>query len=430
MSLDCSGIVPKNCIRDYVFPNKSKLASSKCKLVYVVLILKDNVEDYRSSFCVIMIREEAIELSKLIEGKGSCLIVNEVLNRSYTIIGFKYQQQVTCGWKPTVILKDGNLFFQLSNSRSSSQLKYSLIRTNLYDEYGKLLEKDVFVAYDIFYDSVNKRCYLSYYKDGENRKCYVDHEDIKVKDKSIYDSGFDYIPCTYYERGDVSVGEPIKNTLVQLVLNTGQEVEVAMLEENIKYMVSSFRPNEVIKIDKLPVVVVGYTVKGETTELADCYYDETGLHLITKNYPYDTKNLYRVTLEQGISIEFSSNSRLGESNIILFDNKAIQMESVERIGKVKFLGMDNSKYGEPLQRFNSVYILKINLTGKIMSVRISAIDYMLMENSNDNYIIIDNNIEKIDSYIIDAKIAKELNPNVTLDVVGGYNVLRFFPENK
>lgn len=430
MSLDCSGVVPERCVEDYVFPNKSKLASSKCKLVQVVLVLKDNLEDFRSSFYVTMLREEAIELSKLIEDKGTCLIVNEALNKSYTIMGFRYQQQDTYGVRPNVILRDGNLFFQQGNKNTHGLPEYRLICTNLYDEYGKLIEEDVFINYREFLNSVCNRCYLSYYKNGKNIKCYVDNKFISISDNSLSDYTLNFIPCTYYERGNVSVGEPIENKVVQLILNTGQTVEMVMLEENINYMASSVKPNEVITIDNLPVVVIGYTVMGKITELADCYYDETGLHLINKNYSYSTKYLYRVRLEQGITIGFSSGFKLKEPEVMLFNNKAVRVASMEMIGEAKFVDMGDTQSNKLIRRFHSVYMLKINLNGKIISVLISAIDYMLMQNSNYNYIVIDDNLEKIDSYIIDTKTTEGLEPNVALEVVGEYSTLRYFPESK
>lgn len=430
MSLDCSGIVPKNCIMNYTLNRKSDLASVKSNTVWVILILKENLESYWGGFSVTMFKEEAIELSKLIEDKGSCLIVNEALNNSYTIIGFRYRKLGSDVRKPNVILRDGNLFFQEGNTSTHAIPDYMLIRTNLYDEYGRLLEKDVPVNSSKLAYSVREGHYLSYCKDGENRKCYVDDKNISVVCGYVRYIRLDFIPCTYYDEGNVSIGEPINNRMVQLILNTGQLVKVSMLEENLKYMISSVKPSEVVTIGNMPVVVTSYSVMEETSELADCYYDETGLHLITKEYDSNAKYLYRATLEQGISIEFSSNSRLEELRTIVFDNKVVRILSIENIGRVNFFEISNSSYHDPLRRFNSLYMLKINLNGEVMSVVISAIDYMLMQSGNDNYIVIDNKPREIYSYVIETKTTEGLRPDVVLDIIGGCSMLRFFPENK
>lgn len=96
---------------------------------------------------------------------------------------------------------------------------------------------------------------------------------------------------------------------------------------------------------------------------------------------------------------------------------------------MNFISKFNSKDNRAVC-VDNLYSITLSLAGKMRTVNIVPLDFMLMKSSNKNFLLTEDEPSVIDSYTIDATVTRGFRANVAVETFETCNVLRFFPENK
>lgn len=293
MSLDSNGNPIKRSVQEYTIRPKSTLFTATSVNVEVILTLDKDEEGFNKYLYVSISKEDAIGVVKILQSKGKCLLINRFIDTNYNITDLTYVKQYKVNLEPVIRLVDENLYFEECCVGINYFSEYMMVPVDLYDVNGKIVGKDILVNYNLLRNSYLFDWNLIYNKDGENIECYPDGNYFDIRDRSnlsfmdlyrkdVIPKNIKFIPCTDYDRDTVYTAKRRDNIIVELTFNTGDTFDVTMSRSNAELMACSIKPKEVISIDNSLLVVVKYVLKEESKSTADCYYDETGLHLITK----------------------------------------------------------------------------------------------------------------------------------------------------
>lgn len=442
MSLDSNGNPIKRSIQEYTIRPKSTLFTATSVNVEVILTLDKDEEGFNKYLYVSISKEDAIGVVKILQSKGKCLLINKFIGTNYNITDLTYVKQYKVNLEPVIRLVDENLYFEECCVGINYFSEYMMVPVDLYDVNGKIVGKDILVNYNLLRNSYLFDWNLIYNKDGENIECYPDGNYFDIRDRSnlsymdlyrkdVIPKNIKFIPCTDYDRGTVYTAKRRDNIIVELTFNTGDTFDVTMSRSNAELMACSIKPKEVISIDNMLLVVVKYVLKKESKSTADCYYDETGLHLIRKKdtINFIWSNLYRLELYDDITVDICSDCSLGDCRCLVIDNKIVSIKSLKRLGNVNFISKFTSKDNR-VACVDNLYSITLSLAGKMRTVNVVPLDFMLMKSSNKNFLLTEDEPSVIDSYTIDATVTRGFRVNVAVETFETCNVLRFFPENK